>query len=110
MAKDDYFVMAYKLLKYLYDCLKKGKKPETEKIKHNTKHFPVGEEYFNYLLETLTRDGYLRNVIVIDMDDGALVNFGEDIQITPKGIEYLEENSLMKKIANGVKDIGGLLT
>lgn len=27
MAKDDYFVVVYKILKYLYECLKKGEKP-----------------------------------------------------------------------------------
>ena len=27
MAKDDYFVIVYRLLKYLYDCLKKSEKP-----------------------------------------------------------------------------------
>lgn len=109
MARDDYFVMAYKLLKYLYECLKKGKKPDSEQIKHNTKHFPVGEEYFNYLIETLTRDGYLRNVIIIDMDNTTFVRFDDDIQITPKGIEYIEDNSMMKKIANGIKDFGGMI-
>ena len=28
MAQDDYFVIVYQVLKYLYDCLKKGEKPE----------------------------------------------------------------------------------
>ena len=30
MAKDDYFVIVYRLLKYLYDCLKKSSKPNAE--------------------------------------------------------------------------------
>lgn len=28
MAQNDYFVIVYRVLKYLYDCLKKGEKPE----------------------------------------------------------------------------------
>ena len=28
MAQDDYFVIVYQVLKYLYECLKKGEKPE----------------------------------------------------------------------------------
>lgn len=109
MAKNDYFVMAYKLLQYLYECLKSEKKPDTEKIKFNTKHFPVGEDYFNYLIETLAEDGYIRNVAVFRADNSVIVHLDEDIQITPKGIEYIRENSLMNKIAAGIKDFGGLL-
>ena len=30
MAQNDYFVIVYRILKYLYDCLKKGEKPEVE--------------------------------------------------------------------------------
>lgn len=28
MARDDYFVIVYQLMKYLYECLKRGEKPE----------------------------------------------------------------------------------
>lgn len=28
MAKDDYFVILYVLLDYLYNCIKKGEKPD----------------------------------------------------------------------------------
>jgi hypothetical protein len=28
MAKDDFHFIAYRILKYLYECLKKGEKPE----------------------------------------------------------------------------------
>ena len=28
MAQNDYFVIVYQVLKYLYECLKKGEKPE----------------------------------------------------------------------------------
>ena len=30
MAKDDYFVIVYKILTYFYECLKAGKKPQAE--------------------------------------------------------------------------------
>lgn len=30
MAKDDYFVLAYRILKYLYECFKAGERADTE--------------------------------------------------------------------------------
>lgn len=29
MAKNDYFVIAYRILTYLYECFKSGEKPDT---------------------------------------------------------------------------------
>lgn len=36
MAQNDYFVIVYRVLKYLYDCLKKGEKPEVEYLVAST--------------------------------------------------------------------------
>lgn len=30
MAKDDYFVLAYRILKYLYECFKAGERADTD--------------------------------------------------------------------------------
>ena len=45
MAKDDYFVLAYRLLDYLYTCLKRDKKPNWEYMMYETKQFPISENY-----------------------------------------------------------------
>jgi hypothetical protein len=50
MAKDDYFVLAYRVLAYLYDCLKGKKKLNPDYLKPLTKDFPIEEEYFNYVM------------------------------------------------------------
>ena len=50
MAKDDYFPMLYKLLKYLYRCLKEDRKPDFNILAPKSKDFPVGEDYFFFLL------------------------------------------------------------
>lgn len=106
MAKDDYFVLAYKLLKYLYKCLKSGASIDFEYLNCGTKDFPVQEEYWNYLLEKLNEDGYIEGIVVIRSDTGpALVRKTNTFRITPKGIEYLQENSMMKKAAAAVKEI-----
>lgn len=101
MAKDDYFVLAYKLLKYLYDCLKNSERADWEKLAPETKDFPIGEEYFSYIVEHLLDDGYIEGLTKCS-SVGRKLKFketGRGVCITPKGIEYIEENGTMKKAA-----------
>lgn len=98
MAKDDYFVLVNKLLRYLYNCLKTGDAPRWDILSPGTKDFPIGEEYFLYMLLHLLADGYIEGVVEVRRV-GRPVKIKETtgISITPKGIDYLEENSTMKK-------------
>lgn len=99
MAKDDYFVLAYKLLRYLYRCLKEGERADWDLLSPNTREFPIGQEYFAYLLSHLLADGYIEGIAKVRKLSSPL-RFKETtgIAITPKGIEYLEENSTMKRV------------
>ena len=99
MAKDDYFVLVYKLLRYLYRCLKENIPASWEVIAPNTKDFPIGQEYFAYSLSHLLADGYLEGIAEVKKI-GSPLQFKETsgLAITPKGIAYLEENSTMKRV------------
>lgn len=111
MAKDDYFVLVYKLLGYLYKCLRKEERPSLEIISPNTKDFPISEEYFTYMLDHLLSDGYIEGLARVNRIGNA-PKFKETtgIQITPKGIEYLQENSTMKKVAELLGNAGEIVT
>ncbi len=103
MPRDDYFELTYRLLKYLYDCLKAEVRPDWDKMSPHTKAFPIGEEYFAYLIEHLLEDGFIEGLNKVSAIGAKRVTFAETrggIRITPKGIEYLQENGTMKKIAN----------
>ena len=99
MAKDDYHVIAGKILVYLY-CRLKGKtdKP-VEYLSSNSKDFPISEEYFQYVLRELQKHGYIEGLITVGTWGGEVLNLGisEDVYITPEGIDYLRENSGIKK-------------
>ena len=99
MAKDDYFVLVNKLLRYLYKCLKDNLQPDWNLMAANTKDFPVHPEYFAYMLSHLLAHGYIEGIAEM-RQIGAPIQFKETtgIRITPAGIEYLEENSTMKKV------------
>ena len=100
MAKDDYFVLVYKLLRYLYRCLKENIPASWEVIAPNTKDFPIGQEYFAYLLSHLLADGYIEGIVEVKKIGGPVqLKETGGLAITPKGIAYLEENSMMKRAA-----------
>ena len=104
MAKDDYFVIVYKLLKHLYECLKKGKPPDMNIL--DPAFFSIGTAYWKYIIGSLCEGGYITGVA---MTDGGVIGIRPNVNITSKGIQYLEENSIFKKVKEAVKDIRDIM-
>ena len=104
MAKDDYFVMVCKLLVYLYRRLKgRTKKDPEEYLLPLSKDFPATEGYFYYLLEKTQEAGMIEGVELTREWSGDIICADvSGIQILPAGIEYLQENRLMRRIARTV--------
>lgn len=103
MANDDYFVIVYRLLKYLYSCLKRGEKPEKAFLSKD--EFSIPKNYWDYILLSLLNEGYIAGINPQNTKDGIAWGNVEDIIITPKGIEYLFDNSLIQKAKKTLKDI-----
>jgi hypothetical protein len=53
MAKDDYHVIVYKILAYLYSCLKKGENPEKEYLLCDGALFNINHTYWLYIIKNL---------------------------------------------------------
>ena len=102
MAQNDYFVIVYQVLKYLYDCLKAGEKPESAHLAASTYNIPGS--YWSYILLSLIHEEYLKGISVRGTKDGPLFGDLQEAVITPKGIEYLFENSLIEKAKKTLKD------
>ena len=105
MGKDDYFVLAAKILVYLYSKLKGKEKRDISYLSPKTKDFPIEEEYFEYVLLQLEKQGYIENLYVQKYWGGQIVKVTDELQITPAGIEYLQENSMMKKVFSTVAEL-----
>lgn len=110
MAKDDYFVIAYQILAYLYNSLKKGRAVEEALLRHDSPLFKVklNERYWEYIIRNLEEDGYIRGFGSRWLDDEYVITALDKTEITPKGIDYLCNNSLMekaKKFLKGTKEI-----
>ena len=103
MAKDDYFVLAYRILSYLYACFKAGEQPDMDCISADVLHIPVG--YWFNIMRSLTEEGYIVGLVFPASIGSAVSVKVIDLRITQKGIEFLQENSMMKKAAAFLKTI-----
>lgn len=102
MSKDDYFVIVYQVLKYLYECLKSGEKPDKEQFENMS--LKLNKDYWYYIIENLSKQGFVEGVYIKKTKDNRLIYFN-DIEITPNGIEYLFDNNLMAKAKNSLKGL-----
>ncbi|MFM1580720.1 YjcQ family protein [Helcococcus bovis] len=106
MAKDDYHVIVYKILAYLYQQLKKGENNEPEMLLNNGGLFNINKTYWLYILQNLIDDGYIKGLNNISVGNGYYIpDQLKYCQITPKGIDYLCQNSTIEKAKNFLKDI-----
>ena len=103
MAKNDFFPIVYAILSKLYDNLKECKKNDV-KIFDND-YYEIKKGFFNYILKYLI-DDKLVSGCSYKYYDNEIKFIGLDNTITtPKGIEYLQDNSMMSKVKMLLKDI-----
>lgn len=99
MAKDDYFVIACKVLAYYYACLRGEAVFNEAVLEKLTDRENIPEQYWWYILRNLTEEGYLSGITFTKAWGNVFVPADDlqDGQITPKGIAYLHDNSTMAK-------------
>lgn len=107
LAKNDYFVIAYRILAYLYACLKSGEQVSLEYLTYNTDDFPIGKDYWHYIFRHLYEDGYIEGVSLFPIlgSDFKGVKLSPWARITPKGIEYFQDNSTFQKAKSFLKEL-----
>lgn len=105
MAKDDYYVIAYKILAYLYTQLKAGEAVEENMISHKGTLFQINESYWVYIVENMAQQGYIKGITITKAWGGCIIGDLQNCQITPEGIAYLCENSMLEKAKQFLKDV-----
>lgn len=112
MAKDDFHVIVYQILAYLYQCLKRGEAVDPEKLSAGSAYFivngaPLSDRYWCYVLYQMQRMGLVDGITF----SGRVDNYSferplkwADCMITPIGIEYLTDNSFLQKAKEFLKD------
>lgn len=102
MAKNDYNVIVFVILSYMYKCLKEGERVDVELM--NPKVLGIPDSYWVYIIRNLETDDYVEGVLCKKYKDGEVLQFDDCFNITPKGIEYLQENAYIKKAKEAIKD------
>ncbi len=106
MAKDDYYVITYKILAYLYVKLKAGEEIDEKMISPEGPLLCINPKYWAYIMENLQGQGYIRGLTITKPWGGGRVIQGlSGCEITPDGIGYLCDNSRMEKAKQFLKDI-----
>jgi hypothetical protein len=100
MGKDDYDVIVFKILTYLYAVFK-GKEI-FEQIKYDKaigKKY-IDEEYLSRIYKLMSDEGLISNATFRATWQNIYIPLFEekDIEITAKGIHYLEDNDKMKTV------------
>lgn len=96
MAKDDYHVIVCKILRYLYQCLKSGVDVEQFKIIDIIGKLP--DTYAEYIIEALHVEGYVNGIYPTTAGGEEVYKLTPETRITPKGIEYLNNDQYMCKV------------
>lgn len=106
MANNDFFKIVYVLLQELYETKKEGEKVKKEDIDYQ--RFNIHYSYYADIICELLDNGYIKGVIVRTTKLGRVINI-DNIDITMKGIEYLQNNSTMKKVYEALKNAKDLI-
>lgn len=103
MAKDDYFKIMYVILKELYETMKAGERFDKKSI--SPERLGINDGYLLSILEELLDNGFIKGLAIGNSKTGKYVSDLNDMRITMKGVQFLEENSMMRKVAEALKDV-----
>ena len=98
MAKNDMEVIMYKILRYLYECIKTGKLPELTDIMWHCKLFDIPRAYWPAIMRELIAESYVDGLRFVGAKDMEQVLQVGDIRITKKGRNFLRDESVVSKI------------
>lgn len=100
MAQNEMEVIMYKILSYLYECMKAGKRPRMEDMCCSCQMFRISQEYWNQIMKELIDCGYVKGFMHIPNKDRHSIFMLDNAGITYKGREFLCENGRMQKVGN----------
>lgn len=94
MAQNDMYVVMYKIIAYLYDCMKRGERPRDDEWSPSALGVP--EPYWTRIVEELTSHGLVGGVNVFHGSSSTAVVPVEPY-VTMEGVAFVQENSMMGK-------------
>ena len=107
MTKDDYDVLVFKILTYLYAYLK-GKAFYDPDVVEKTIFQGVNEPYRAYILRHMADDDLIEGYRYTHAWGNVYISLTDlsECQIAPAGITFLKENSSMKRVLSALQESG----
>ncbi len=102
MAKNDMHVIVYRILSYLYNCMKQGCSPDNELFSAEALGIP--EQYWSDIMREMHRKGYIAGVMVYCSPNNSIQVRLNRPYVTLDGHQYLQENSMMAKARDFMKE------
>lgn len=97
MAQNDMEIIIYKILAYLYECMKAGKHPRMEDMGSTCQMFSIPRSYWEQIMRELIDCGYVKGFRYRANKSAQSIFMLDDVGITLKGREFLRDNSGMQK-------------
>lgn len=104
MEQDDMRVVMYKILAYLYSCMKEGTKPQLRHYAHDGDVLSIPYGYWADIIRELVKHNYVDGFALVPEWGGGVIVKANDPRITLEGVEFLQENSNMRKALNAIKE------
>lgn len=109
MAQDDMHIIIYKLLAYLYDCMKKGKPADLAMLESDGAVFGgVPERYRCSIIAQVVERGYVTGMKLFYSDNEPSIVVSNP-SITLDGVEYMFENTMMQRALRWLQDVKSAL-
>lgn len=108
MAKDDMHIIMYKILSYIYACQKAGTEPMLSNFSYEAPGINIPEKYWLTIMQELICHGYIAGATMVRSLGGVGVSFSSPY-VTIKGVEFLQENTMMKKAARFLQETKSVL-
>ncbi len=94
MAQNDMYVIMYKILCYLYDCMKKDEEPDNEAFGYVALGIP--ERYWADIMCELHHKNFISGVTIMPHGSDVKVLLRRP-RVTMDGVEFMQENTMMAK-------------
>ena len=106
MAQNDMYAVMYRIIAYLYSCMKKGEEPDISEWDARAMGIPA--QYWAGIVGELVEHGYIAGVEV--WRSGRETKVAPSLpRVTMEGVAFAEENSMMAKARKLLLDMRVLL-
>lgn len=102
VARDDFHIVACRILAYLCECLKRGEVPDIAVVAPDV--LGISERYWTSVLRMLSDDGFVVRA-TFNAEDNLIPGSFRHIRITRTGIEFMNENKSMRRALKWLREM-----